>query len=236
MTSTYYVRRHWLLGAAATGLALLAPAAFADDRQAAPAKKADAEAVPVAASERLMRDNALTLRVLLLYAAAGRRLGQGEDLESGIFTQSAEVMRDFVHGYHEKVEEEQVFPRFKKAGRMVDLVDVLQAQHAAGRQLTDKILAAAPGIANTDQRKAMIDAMQATVTLYRPHVAREDTDLFPTLRSIVTPSEFEAIGEAMEKQEGQLLGADGFEKVAKKVEAIEKKMGTHDLSQFTPKT
>jgi hemerythrin-like domain-containing protein len=236
MTSIYCVRRHWLLGAATTGLALIAPAAFADDRQAAPAKKADAETVPVAASERLMRDNALTLRVLLLYAAAGRRLGQGEDLESGIFTQSAEVMRDFVHGYHEKVEEENIFPIFKKAGRMVDLVTVFQSQHTAGRQLTDKILAAAPGIANSDQRKALTDALHATVTLYQPCIARENTDLLPSLRSLMTPSEFEALGQTLEKAEGQMLGADGFEKAAKKVEAIEKKLGTHDLSQFTPKT
>ena len=43
-------------------------------------------------------------------------------LEHAIFTQAAEAMRDFVHAYHEKQEEEQIFPRFKKAGRMVDLV------------------------------------------------------------------------------------------------------------------
>ena len=188
------------------------------------------------ASERLMRDNALTYRVLLLYAAAERRLGQGEDLESGIFLQSAEVMRDFVHGYHEKIEEEDVFPVFKKAGRMVDLVTALQNQHAAGRQLTDKVLAAAPGIANSDQRKALTDAMHATVTLYGPSLAREGTDLLPTLRSLMTPTEFDALAQTLEKAEGEKLGADGFEKAAKKVEAIEKKLGTHDLSQFAPKT
>ncbi len=229
-----FARRRLIAAGGMAGL-LGAMPAFAQDRNQA-ARKPDAEKVPVAATEDLMREHGVLARVLLIYEAGARRVGQGEDIEAGIFIQSAEIMRDFVHAYHEKGEEEQVFPRFKKAGRMVDLVDVLQAQHAAGRQLTDKVLAAAPGIANSDQRKAMIDALQATVTLYRPHVAREDTDLFPTLRSIVTPAEFEAIGEAMEKQEGQLLGADGFEKVAKKVEAIEKKLGTHDLSQFTPKT
>jgi hemerythrin-like domain-containing protein len=225
------LRRRWLLGAA--GITVLTAAAPA---VAQTVKKADAETLAVPATERLMRENALTSRVMLIYAAAARRLGQGEDLESGVFTQAAEVMRDFVHAYHEKAEEEEVFPRFKKAGRMVDLVGVLQSQHVAGGQLTDKVLAAAPGIANSDKRKTLIEAMETTVTLYRPHIAREDTDLLPALRSLMTPDEFEALGHALEKKENEVLGADGFEKSVKKVEAIEKKLGTYDLSQFTPKT
>jgi len=228
MPPVYRVRRRWILGAVATaGLTAALPALAQTDA----AKKS-----PMSASERLMRDNALTSRVLLLYAAAERRLGQGEDLESGIFLQSAEVMRDFVHGYHEKVEEEDIFPVFKKAGRMVALVTTFQDQHAAGRQLTDKILAAAPGIANADQRKALTDALHATVTLYGPSLARENTDLLPTLRSLLTPTEFDALAQTLEKGEAEKLGADGFEKAAKKIEAIEKKLGTHDLSQFAPKT
>jgi hemerythrin-like domain-containing protein len=231
------LRRRWMvggiLGAGATAGLIVALPAFA---QTGSDKMADTGKPPMPASERLMRDNALTSRVLLLYAAAARRLDQGEDLEAGIFTQSAEVMRDFVHGYHEKAEEDDVFPVFKKAGRMVELVATLQSQHVAGRQLTDKVLAAAPGIANADQRKILTDSMHATVTLYEPCLARENTDLLPTLRSLMTPTEFDALAQTLEKAEGGTLGAEGFDKAAKKVEAIEKKLGTHDLSQFTPKT
>lgn len=228
MASACRIQRRWIIGAGATAGLIAALPALA---QADAAKKA---ALP--ASERLMRDNALTSRVLLLYAAAERRLGQGEDLKSGIFLQSAEVMRDLVHGYHEKVEEDDVFPVFTKAGRMIDLVTAFQSQHAAGRQLTDKILAAAPGIANSDQRKALTDAMHATVTLYGPCIAREGTDLLPTLRSLMTPTEFDALAQTLEKAKSEKLGAEGFEKAAKKIAAIEKKLGTHDLSQFAPKT
>jgi hypothetical protein len=38
---------------------------------------------------------------------------------------SAEVVRDFIENYHEKTEEDHVFPRFRKAGKMVDMVDTL---------------------------------------------------------------------------------------------------------------
>lgn len=226
------LRRRWVLGAA--GIFVAAPA-LAQGAKTAP-KATDAEKEPIPATEDLMREHGVLERVLLVYEASARRLEQGEDLEAGIFTQSGEIMRDFVHGYHEKLEEDHLFPVFKKAGRLVELVTTLQVQHDAGRKLTDRILAAAPKIANSDDRKQMIDAMRATLTLYRPHVAREDTELFPSVRSIMNAKDFEALGKQMDHEEDQKLGDDGFEKYVKKVEAIEKKLGTNDLSQYTPKT
>jgi hemerythrin-like domain-containing protein len=226
------LRRRWVLGAA--GLVIAVPAFTQNIAQTG--KQADGKNDPIPATEDLMREHGVLERVLLVFEAGARRLEAGEDLEAGIFTQSGEIMRDFVHGYHENLEEEQLFPLFRKAGRLVDLVATLQVQHDAGRRLTDRVLAAAPKIANSDDRKGMIDAMRATLTLYRPHLAREDTEVFPAVRTIMTQSEFEALGKEMDKQEDQKLGADGFEKYVKRVEAIEKKMGIYDLTQFTPKT
>ena len=225
-------RRRLLAGAA--GVLLLPSSVFA---QATPkATKKTAESVPVTATEDLMREHGVLERILLIYEAGARRIGQGEDIDPVVFTQAAETMRDFIHDYHEKSEEDHIFPRFKKAGRMVELVDVLLVQHQAGRKLTERILQAAePSRANKEQRSAMIDAMQATITLYRPHAAREDTDVFPTVRSLMTPNEFEELGETLEKAEVAKFGSDGFEKMAKRVEQIEKRIGTNDLAQVTPK-
>jgi hemerythrin-like domain-containing protein len=224
-------RRRWLIGTA--GALLLATPAFG---QSSPATKTKAAEGGVTATERLMRDSGVLLRILSIYEAGGRRLGGGEDIEPAIFTQAAETMRDFVHGYHEKHEEEQVFPRFRKAGRMVELVDVMIAQHAAGRKLTERVLEFTPKSGSKAERQTMIDAMQASVVLYRPHVARELTDVWPTLRTLVTPNEFEELSAALEKDELEKLGKDGFDKMAKKVEALEKRIGINDLSQFTPKS
>jgi hemerythrin-like domain-containing protein len=229
-------RRHLLMGAAGS-LLLSAPALADERRQAGPGSKTKtADSVPVTATEDLMREHGVLERILLVYEAGARRIGQGEDIDPVVFTQAGETMRDFIHDYHEKSEEEHVFPVFKKAGRMVELVDVLLVQHTAGRKLTERILQTAePSRANKEQRQAMIDAMQATITLYRPHVAREDTDIFPTLRSLMTPNEFEQLGETMEKAEVAKFGSDGFDKMAKRVEQIEKRIGTNDLAQVTPK-
>ena len=195
-------------------------------------KGADADVTP---PEDLMREHGILDRVLLIYEAGVRRLGDGEEMDPAVFTQSAEIVRDFIENYHEKSEEEHLFPRFRKAGRMVPLVDVLETQHLAGRKLTERILAAAPtSHRERAQREAMTGAMQSFIRMYRPHAAREDTDLFPTLRSLVTTQEFEDMADAFEKKEHELFGADGFEKFTKRVAEIETQIGIHDLDKFTP--
>jgi hemerythrin-like domain-containing protein len=234
MAHVLYARRRWLIGT--TGAVLFAAPALADHRRQASPGKTKATEGGITATERLMRDSGLLLRILAIYEAGGRRLGGGEDIEPVIFTQAAETMRDFVHGYHEKQEEEQIFPRFRKAGRMVELIDVMVAQHKAGERLTARILELAPKSATKGERQAMIEAMQASAVLYRPHVARELTDVWPTLRTLLTPNEFDELSAALEKDEAEKLGKEGFDKMAKKVEALEKRIGINDLSQFTPKS
>ena len=222
-------RRALLPLGAAFGLVLAAPVVARDTK-----KKGDDEAI--SPPEDLMREHAILDRVLLIYEAGIRRMGQGEDIDPAVFTQSATIVRDFIHDYHEKSEEELIFPRFKTAGRMVQLVNVLIIQHGAGRKLTERILAAAPQARSREPREAMGRDIQAFIAMYRPHAAREETDLFPTLRHLVTSDEYDGIADEMEKRERQDFGADGFEKVAKKVAEVETVIGIHDLDVFTPKS
>jgi hypothetical protein len=49
-------------------------------------------------------------------------------------------VRKFVEDYHEKLEENSIFPEFEKAKKLTDLVNVLKEQHRSGRRVTDVIL------------------------------------------------------------------------------------------------
>jgi hemerythrin-like domain-containing protein len=216
-------------GAFSLALAASAPAALARDTK----KRGEDEVSP---PEDLMREHAVLDRLMLVYEAAMRRLGQGEDIDPAVLVQSATLVRDFIHDYHEKSEEELIFPRFRTAGRMVELVNVLVVQHGAGRKLTERILAAASQARSREPREALNRDVQAFVAMYRPHEARESTDLFPTLRSLVTADEYDEIAGEMDRRERQKFGADGFEKVAKKVAEVETVIGVHDLEVFTPKS
>lgn len=196
-------------------------------------KKNEEEVTP---PEDLMREHGVLDRVLLLYEAGIRKYSADEDFDPGLITRSSEIVRDFINNYHEKSEEEHVFPRFKKAGQMIDLVDTLLAQHQAGRNVTETIIRLAPsGRSSADDRRQLVAAMQSFIRMYRPHAAREDTDLFPKLKDLVSANEYDSMAEEFERKEHQLFGEDGFEKMAARVAELEQTMGIRDLAQFTPR-
>ncbi len=191
----------------------------------------------VSTVEDLMREHGVLRRVLLIYQEAVRRLEAKSDVPAPALAGAASLVRRFVEDYHEKLEEQHLFPRFRKAGRLVDLVDVLQQQHDRGRALTRDIekLAGDGALRNAGDRAKLQEAMRLFVRMYAPHAAREDTVLFPAFKTLVSPNEYDALGDAFEDQEQKMFGKEGFERNVSEVAGLEKQMGLYDLAQFTPK-
>src|SRR5437762_4462981 len=200
------------------------------------AKKEEKENEEVSPPEDLMREHGVLKRILLIYNEAIRRIEGQEDLPPEPLADSAKIIREFVEDYDEKLEEDFLFPRFKKANKLPDLVDVLLQQHQGGRRLTDITIrfATNQALKNPDDRRKLADSMRQFVRMYNPHEAREDTVLFPAFRGIVSAHEFDSLGEDFEKKEDELFGEDGFFKVVDRVAEIEKKLGIYELAQFTP--
>lgn len=193
------------------------------------------QAIEVTPPEDLMREHGVLNRVLLIYEAGLQKFARGEDFDVAILARAAGIVHEFIEDYHERNEEQQLFPRFRKAGQMVELVNVLYQQHQAGRRLTDTILGLVPpSQVPGESRNRLIACIQSFVSMYRPHEAREDTELFPKLRGIVSAHEFDAMAEDFERDERRKFGEDGFERYVARVTAIEQTLGIHDLARFTP--
>ncbi len=212
-------------GAAHAGTAARTPAGRGEEK----------EEGKISATADLMREHGVLDRLLLVYEASRRRLKSGQDLQPDALRRAAHIIREFIEQYHEKLEEEHVFPRFERAGRLVDLVGVLRHQHSAGRELTDRVLElAAPGSpADPERLAAVIDSF---ITMYRPHAAREDTVLFPAFGEVVGPTELAELGEKFETIEHQRFGTGGFSQVVDEVAQIERALGIYELDRFTPQT
>jgi hemerythrin-like domain-containing protein len=225
-------RRIFLKGGVIAGAGLLAGVRPLPGRPPEE-KKGEPEVAP---GEDLMREHGLLNRVLLIYEEGLRRLDSGPEFPAKTIAGAAGIIRRFIEDYHEKLEEESLFPRFEKAGRLVDLVTVLRQQHQAGRRLTAEIQRlSTPGEAHRKPaRRELGRSLRLFVRMYRPHEAREDTVLFPALHQIVTAREYEELGDAFEDREHKLFGEDGFEKMVEEVAGLEKQLGIYDLAQFTP--
>ncbi|MDD5043967.1 MAG: hemerythrin domain-containing protein [Candidatus Omnitrophica bacterium] len=189
--------------------------------------------IPVSATEDLMREHGLLDRILLIYQEFIRRLEKNETFPSEALNESTQIIRDFIQNYHEKLEENYLFTRFRQVNKSVDLIDVLLKQHEASHEIVDNIMALEKFQSPEDKNK-LIRSMRSFIRMYRPHKAREDTVLFPAFHAIVTPNEYEKLGEEFEAEEEKLFGKSGFEKTVGRVEKIEKSLGIYELSQFTP--
>ena len=191
----------------------------------------------ISPAEDLMREHGVLNRILLIYDEHLRLLAAKKPFDGSVLTSAADIVRHFVEDYHEKLEEDFLFPRFRKAGKLVPLVNTLQKQHAAGRDLTAQIreLAATATLKMVSDSDRLADALRAFLRMYRPHEAREDTVLFPAFRSVVSAHEYGALGDDFEKKEDELFGEDGYFKIVDQVAQLEKRLGIYDLSQYTPR-
>jgi hemerythrin-like domain-containing protein len=103
---------------------------------------------------------------------------------------------------HEGDEDVSVFPRLAarsdasaEVQRAITEIAAEHAHHAALHERLDAILA---GREEGDMWSALADVAQALSTSYAAHIAKEETVLFPAVRTLLTDDDREAIATEME--------------------------------------
>jgi hemerythrin-like domain-containing protein len=231
-------RRNFLIATSAfVTTSLISPLSSLAQKKAEPPKKAESARKKeeegeedVSTNEDLMREHGVLNRILLIYEEVNHRIAAKQEFDPALVTKSAGLIKSFIEDYHEKLEEDHLFPRFEQAHQLVELTVNLRAQHAMGRRVTERIQEAA----KAKDMPTLSSSIAAFVRMYRPHEAREDTVLFPALHKLVSRHEYDSMGEEFEKIERKTFGGDGFDVAVDQVTEIEKKLGIYDISQFTP--
>lgn len=224
-----FSRREWM-SACSAGLPVLSGLPGRSPLQGGQAEEG------VSPAEDLMREHGVLKRVLLIYRDVIRRIDQKQEFPPDVLADSARLIRNFIENYHEKLEEDYLFPRFRKANRLLELVNTLELQHQRGRVLTEIVLQASSAsvLKDPSRKQQLRESLHLFVRMYEPHEAREDTVLFPAFHELVSLNEYDSLGDEFEAKENQLFGAGGFEKNVEAVAALEKRLGIYELAQFTP--
>jgi len=198
---------------------------------------APADEKPVSPVEDLMQEHAVLSRILLIYEDIRKRLVEKRNVPVEVLAETVKKTRSFVEDYHEKLEEDHIFPRFVRKGTMTDLVKVLLQQHEVGRRVTDHLLRhATPSGAKTNKgRETLARYLNDYIRMYRPHASREGTVLFQAFRSLVPLQEYMELGEKFEELEHARFGDGGFSQIVAEISELEKALNILELSQFTPR-
>src|SRR5258708_39669230 len=117
-------RRAFIAAAAAGGALVLVSSSGAAERTKAQATGEGWGSPP----EDLMREHGVLERLLLIYETCAATIA-GDQTPPAVLAKAARLARRFIEDYHERLEEEHLFPRFEKAARQVELVRVLREQH-----------------------------------------------------------------------------------------------------------
>jgi len=174
-------------------------------------------------TEDLMREHGILNRMLLIYEAIIKKIEDHQDFPISSLDKSVDIIKFFIESHHERMEEDYIFPLFEKHKKHVKMIASLKEQHIRGREITADLKEIATS--TEIDRKSHLEIkklLKEFIEMYRPHEAREDTELFPEVRSLLTEREFEELSEKIEEFEDQLFGKDGFEHMLTKIKHIEK--------------
>lgn len=186
--------------------------------------------------EELMIEHGVLKRILLAYDVVIDRLGTTKRVDSGVVVDAAQIVNDYIEGFHEGLEEAYVFPQVAAADdTLAPLVRTLLVQHDRGRHLTARVLAAAAGdLTQAARRTSMRSDLVAFVRMYAPHEAREDTVIYPALRRALSDRAIGLLAERFADLQNTQYGDDALDRMLSRIEGIEQTLGIDDLDSFTP--
>jgi len=230
-------RRRLLTTASLAGAGFLVGLRAPSRTFAAGSSKKFGQEKEVGAVEDLMREHGVLHRALLVYIEAVPRLRANPgNLSLEPIARTAKLFRSFGEDYHErKLEEAHIFPVVKKAGgAAAAYVDVLNAQHDRGREVTEYILRmAGKGSIGESGAEPLARALETFVLMYQNHAAREDTVVFPAWKGTLSERQLHEMDDKFEDIEHRTFGKDGFDDAVKQIGEIEQALDLGDIAQFT---
>jgi len=188
---------------------------------------------PPSAGEALMTEHGVLKRLMLVYQTASTQLATGHTPPADAIAQTAELIADYVEGFHEGLEEAYVFPRVQTVHPK--LVHTLLVQHDRGRHLTSAIsYLAGQDLEQPKARTALRRYLDLFINMYARHEAWEDTVIFPAIRAVTNPQALDQLATRFAELEAHQYGPSGLNNILTRVTHIEHQLGIADINTFTP--
>jgi hemerythrin-like domain-containing protein len=201
--------------------------------------KADAfsigKSIQIQAGEDLMQEHGILGRTLLIYEELADLFEHDKPDPQDCLPGATEIIIKYVQGQHERVEELLIFPALTKANALPDLVSVLVTQHKVGHELTNTIKKKTEqGSHKTKQgRLDLANLLKMFSTMFRPHMLREDTVIFPRLHEIMNEAQYEELSTKVQSLESNMVNSTDLGSILRQLEGIEGALGIHNLAKFT---
>ena len=178
------------------------------------------------ATQTLMEEHEVILRVLSALQVAAERLAREEQLRPAFFLNAALFIKNFADGCHHRKEEGVLFVAMNEAGIPVQggPIGVMLSEHEQGRQFTGAMKEAAEKWERGDlsARPVVVHDALGYVNLLRQHIHKENNILFPMADRVLPPEKQEKVNADFERIEKEEIGEGIHEKYLALAEVLEK--------------
>lgn len=185
--------------------------------------------------EVLMAQHSVLRRALLIYEECIRRLTNNEDFDHELIVETTDVINKVIINLHAPLEKAFIFPRFEKSEKYSKMAQILDEQHNAAGKVANEILKYSNKefLTYPENKNEFISFFRMAIRVFRPHIDREDTEMFREFKDFITVEEYYALGDRFIGLEESKFG--GLKNMVNRIEAVEKALGINDLDSFTPR-
>jgi len=173
-------------------------------------------------TEVLEREHQFITQVSACMALLAEDLGKGQEVSTATLDDMLEFLRTFADQCHHGKEEGYLFRMLDKKGASAKgcSLGVLRMEHDQARSLVGQLATTSAHYTKDGSER---DALRATllrlVELYKGHIRKEDSLLFPMTNEVLSEKDQETLSEQFEAADSR-MGEDvsgGFEELAAKL-------------------
>jgi hemerythrin-like domain-containing protein len=180
------------------------------------------------ATDILMEEHQVILRVITTLEAGALALQRGEPVRAEFFIDAASFIKGFADGCHHQKEEGVLFKEMVASGMPLQggPIAVMLYEHEQGRAYTKGMREAAQRLAAGDSsaRAEVVDNALNYTRLLRQHIHKEDNILFPMANQVIPLGQQEKVAEGFERVEHEETGEGVHEKYLALAEALEQEI------------
>ncbi len=164
------------------------------------------------AIDDLMHEHEAILFALKILGAIEQRLAAGQPTEREDIAAFIGFLKEFADKCHHGKEESILFPAMVAAGvpEQDGAVGAMLAEHAQGREWIRRMEAS---LQPSLDAAAFASAAAGYSTLLQAHIRKENEVLFPMAEKLLSPSQLDALFEAFEAHEENVIGAGRHEEL-----------------------
>ncbi len=181
--------------------------------------------------ETLMEGHGLLIRCYVLYDVMIDGIENKKTIDPKWVLRTTNVIKDYLEGFHEKMEEEYIFAPMEKAKVHYKSIQELKMQHGVGFSITDKIIELAK---NDKLNQELCKNLKSFGQMYRYHSAWEDTIIFPAFNDLENNKYMADLAATFDVEKRKILGTLGFDSFIKTVIDVEEEMKVFGLPHWTP--